>query len=78
MLVTSKSSTTTGKIIKAVSKLFSRHGYHGTSTRQIAPLAGVGENMLLRQFGHKEENFWSNLRYHWSGLKLRTLSTRSV
>jgi hypothetical protein len=77
MPVISKSSATTDKIIEAASKLFSRQGYHGTSTRQIAQLAGVGENTLFRQFDHKEENFWSNLRYHWSGLKLRTLSTLS-
>jgi AcrR family transcriptional regulator len=59
------------KIIEAASKLFSRQGYHGTSTRQIAQLAGVGENTLFRQFDHKEEIFWSTLRYHSSGLKLR-------
>jgi AcrR family transcriptional regulator len=71
MPVTSKSSATTDKIIEAASKLFSRQGYHGTSTRQIAQLAGVGENTLFRQFEHKEEIFWSTLRYHSSGLKLR-------
>jgi hypothetical protein len=31
----------------------------------------VGENTLLRQFEHKEEIFWSTLRYHSSRLKLR-------
>jgi AcrR family transcriptional regulator len=71
MPVISKSSATTDKIIEAASKLFSRQGYHGTSTRQIAQLAGVGENTLFRQFEHKEEIFWSTLRYHSSGLKLR-------
>lgn len=62
---------TTDRIIEAASKLFSRQGYHGTSTRQIAQLAGVGENTLFRQFDHKEEIFWSTLRFHSSGLKLR-------
>jgi AcrR family transcriptional regulator len=62
---------TTDRIIEAASKLFSRQGYHGTSTRQIAQLAGVGENTLFRQFEHKEEIFWSTLRFHSSGLKLR-------
>jgi AcrR family transcriptional regulator len=71
MPVTSKSSATADKIIEAVSKPISRQGYHGTSTRQIAQLAGVGENTLFRQFEHKEELFWSIFRYHSSGLKLR-------
>jgi AcrR family transcriptional regulator len=71
MPVISKSSATTDKIIEAASRLFSRQGYHGTSTRQIDQLAGVGENTLFRQFEHKEEIFWSTLRYHSSGLKLR-------
>jgi AcrR family transcriptional regulator len=66
-----KTSITTDRIIEAASKLFSRQGYHGTSTRQIAQLAGVGENTLFRQFEHKEEIFWSTLRFHSAGLKLR-------
>jgi len=60
----------TEKIIGAATKLFARQGYHGTSTRQIAHLAGVGENTLFRQFNHKEDLFWSALRHHSSGLKL--------
>jgi AcrR family transcriptional regulator len=65
-----KSSIRTEKIIEAATKLFARQGYHGTSTRQIAHLAGVGENTLFRQFNHKEDLFWSVLHYHSSGLKL--------
>jgi AcrR family transcriptional regulator len=65
-----KSSIRTEKIIEAATKLFARQGYHGTSTRQIAHLAGVGENTLFRQFNHKEDLFWSALHYHSSGLKL--------
>jgi AcrR family transcriptional regulator len=65
-----KSSIRTEKIIEAATKLFARQGYHGTRTRQIAHLAGVGENTLFRQFNHKEDLFWSALHYHSSGLKL--------
>jgi len=65
-----KSSIRTEKIIEAATKLFARQGYHGTSTRQIAHLAGVGENTLFRQFNHKEDLFWSALHYHSSGIKL--------
>jgi AcrR family transcriptional regulator len=71
MLVMPKSSQRTEKIIEAAAKLFARQGYHATSTRQIAQLAGVGENTLFRQFDHKEELFWSTLRHYSSGLKLR-------
>jgi len=57
--------------MEAAGKLFARQGYHGTSTRQIAQLAGVGENTLFRQFNHKEVLFWSTLRYYSSGLTFR-------
>jgi AcrR family transcriptional regulator len=70
MPIVPKSSVRTDKIIEAATKLFARQGYHGTSTRQIAHLAGVGENTLFRQFNHKEDLFWSTLRYHSSGLNL--------
>src|ERR1039458_9638612 len=66
-----RSSARTDKIIEAAGKLFSRQGYHGTTTRQIAHLAGVGENTLFRQFEHKEELFWSTLRYYSAALKPR-------
>jgi AcrR family transcriptional regulator len=32
----------------------------------------VGEYTLFRHYDHKEEVFWSTLRYHSSGLKLRS------
>jgi AcrR family transcriptional regulator len=66
-----RNSARTDKIIEAAGKLFSRQGYHGTTTRQIAHLAGVGENTLFRQFEHKEELFWSTLRYYSAALKPR-------
>jgi AcrR family transcriptional regulator len=71
MPVVPKSLLRREKIIDAAGKLFARQGYHGTSTRQIAQLAGVSENTLFRQFIHKEELFWATLRHHSSGLKLR-------
>lgn len=50
------------KILGAAVALFARHGYHGTSTREIARKAGVSENTLFRHFASKEELFWSALR----------------
>ncbi len=66
-----KNSANADRIIEAAGKLFARQGYHGTTTRQIAQLAGVGENTIFRQFDHKESLFWSTLRHYSSGLKLR-------
>ena len=66
-----KHSATTEKIALAAGQLFARQGYHGTSTREIARLADVSENTLFRHFDHKEALFWSALRVHSSGLKLR-------
>ena len=48
--------------------LFSRQGYHGTSTREIARLADVSEVTLYRYFEHKEDIFWSALISCFEGL----------
>ena len=66
-----KSSATAERIVLAASQLFARQGYHGTSTREIARLAGLSENTIFRHFDHKEDVFWSALRLHTKGLKLR-------
>lgn len=71
MQIVPKSSPNTDRIIEAAGKLFARQGYHGTTTRQIAQLAGVAENTIFRQFDRKELLFWSTLRHYSSGLKLR-------
>lgn len=71
MPVTPKSSMRTDKIVQAAGQLFARQGYHGTTTREIARLAGVSENTLFRHFDHKEELFWSSLRSYSAGLKFR-------
>jgi AcrR family transcriptional regulator len=71
MPVTPKSSARTDKILQAAGKLFARQGYYGTSTREIARLAGVSENTIFRHFDRKEELFWSSLRSYSAGLKFR-------
>jgi len=42
--------------------MFSRQGYHGTSTREIAMVASVNENTLFRHFICKEDLFWLALQ----------------
>ena len=40
-------------VLKAAHKLFTDRGYHGTTTKQIAEEAGVGEPVIFRNFGTK-------------------------
>jgi AcrR family transcriptional regulator len=44
-------------VLQAAGRLFTAHGYHGTSTQQIAKEAGVGESVIFRNFGSKAELF---------------------
>jgi AcrR family transcriptional regulator len=61
----------TEKIVASAAFLFARHGYRGTTTREIARMAEVSENTLFRHFDRKEAIFWSALRSHESALTLR-------
>lgn len=40
-------------VLKAAHQLFTEQGYHGTTTREIAEEAGVGEPVIFRNFGTK-------------------------
>lgn len=71
MPVVSKSTARTDKMAQAAAKLFARQGYHGTSTREIAYLAGVSENTLFRHFDNKEALFWAAFRTHSADMKFR-------
>lgn len=59
------------QVLQVAAQLFARHGYHATSTREIARMADVSENTLFRQFETKEHIFWAALRHRFGGLKLR-------
>jgi AcrR family transcriptional regulator len=52
-------SVTEVRIVEAAVQLFSRHGYKGTSTRDISHLAAVNEVTLFRYFPRKAELFWA-------------------
>jgi len=56
-----KKTEVPSRIIRAAIALFSRQGYHGTSTRDIARLADVSEVTLFRYFERKEDVFWAAL-----------------
>lgn len=71
MGLTPISSEVPGRIARAAVALFSRQGYHGTSTREIARLADVSEVTVFRYFEHKEEIFLSALHSSFSTIKPR-------
>jgi AcrR family transcriptional regulator len=48
---------TQNRILKAALETFSRHGYTGATTREIAKRAGVTEVTLFRHFPSKEKLF---------------------
>lgn len=57
MLVITTMKGTKDKIIKSALKLFSKKGYLGTTTKEIAKEAGVAEVTLFRYFQSKENLF---------------------
>jgi AcrR family transcriptional regulator len=59
------------RIVKAAVALFSRQGFHGTRTREIARLADVSEVTVFRYFEHKDDIFWSALQSCFSSIKPR-------
>jgi AcrR family transcriptional regulator len=46
------------RLLDAAADLFSRQGYKGTTTRQIAAKAGVTEALIYRHFRTKEDLYW--------------------
>jgi AcrR family transcriptional regulator len=63
-------SVTEARIVEAAVQLFSRHGYKGTSTRDISNLAKVNEVTLFRYFPHKSELFWAAVESRLSRVRL--------
>ena len=63
-------SVTEVRIVEAAVQLFSRKGYKGTSTREIAHLAGVNEATLFRYFARKADLFWTATESRLNQLKL--------
>lgn len=60
-----------GRIARAAIALFSRQGYHGTGTREIARLADVSEVTVFRYFDRKEDIFLAALNSSFSSIKPR-------
>ncbi len=63
-------SVTEVRVVEAAVQLFSRQGYKGTTTREIAQLAGVNEATLFRCFVRKADLFWAAAESRLTRLKL--------
>src|ERR1700712_276199 len=50
----SSGMATRESLLDVTARLYSEHGWRGTTTRAIAAAAGVNEVTLFRQFGSKE------------------------
>ena len=72
MLVQKKQhrSVTEVRILEAAVQLFSRQGFSGTGTREIAQLADVHETTLFRYYGTKKELFWAALESRLERIRL--------
>jgi AcrR family transcriptional regulator len=70
-MVVQRPSEARGRIVDAAVSLFSRQGFHGTTTREIARLADVSEVTVFRYFEHKDDIFWCALQSSFSSIKPR-------
>jgi AcrR family transcriptional regulator len=52
-------NSTQDRIVEAAVQLFSRQGFAGSSTHEIARLAGVSEVTVFRHFPRKKDLFWA-------------------
>ena len=59
------------RIVESAVQLFSRQGYSGTTTRQIADLAVVNEASIFRYFPKKQDLFWAALYSRLQRLHVR-------
>jgi AcrR family transcriptional regulator len=66
---TAERSVTEVRLVEAAVQLFSQQGFKGTSTRDIAQLAGVNEATLFRYFAKKVELFWAAAESRLNRLK---------
>lgn len=70
-MLAQRPSEVRGRIVDAAGALFSRQGFHGTTTREIARLADVSEVTVFRYFEHKDDIFWCALQSSFNSIKPR-------
>lgn len=60
-------------LLDVTARLYSEHGWRGTTTRRIAEAAGVNEVTLFRQFGSKESLLLQAICHASAGQPIATL-----
>jgi AcrR family transcriptional regulator len=66
------------RIVEAAVQLFSRQGFNGTGTRDIARLADVNETSLFRHFPRKHDLFWAALQSQLERLRFGKVLDRKL
>lgn len=61
------------RVFEAATKLFVRHGYAGTTTKEIAEVAGVNEATLFRRYGSKAALLGKAIDDQWRDVPLADL-----
>lgn len=61
-------SLTKARVLEAAVLLFSRRGFNGTGTREIARMAEINESTLFRHYPRKKDLFWAALEARLSKL----------
>jgi AcrR family transcriptional regulator len=69
---TESTSKPVDRILEAALQLFARHGFSGTSTREIADRAGVNQVTVFRHFPRKRELYSAALESRMQQLKLQS------
>jgi AcrR family transcriptional regulator len=63
-------NSTQDRIVEAAVQLFSRQGFNGSSTSEIARLAGVSEVTVFRHFRRKKDLFWAAIESRLRRLRI--------
>lgn len=69
-LKTQNKNSTEQRIVEAAVQLFSRQGFAGSSTYEIARLAGVSEVTVFRHFPRKRDLFWTAIESRLRRLRI--------
>lgn len=62
------------RVFETTVDLFVRHGYAGTTTKEIATVAGVNEATLFRRYGSKAKLMEAAIDHGWQDVPLASLA----
>lgn len=64
------------QLLKTAVRLFSQHGFRGTTTREIAQAAGVSEAMVFRHFATKQDLYAAIIDYKACNNEIQNMRER--